>query len=183
MGLSDDEIKAITLEWNRTMGAVQAAILAAKGYTWSLMLGQQNANASPRQLTRATCTEQLRKACDADSDWQKHALLFGLSINSSTTTPAQVRQDVAFFLLARGPYAWAGWGVWGMTWPFNPEPAHGELPPQPHGVPLPPELSGDYGEPTELCRESKPGVFERRWSQAGLVSLDCNSFEASLGSV
>ena len=42
---------------------------------------------------------------------------------------AQLEQDIAFFLLARGKYAYLGWGEWGMTGPFNPEPAHGELPP------------------------------------------------------
>ena len=40
MGLSDDEIREITLGWNATMGAVQRAILDARGYTWSLMHGQ-----------------------------------------------------------------------------------------------------------------------------------------------
>jgi hypothetical protein len=185
MGLSDAEIKEITLGWNRTMGEVQAAILRANGYTWSLMFGQQNANAAPRLLTETNCAEQLRKACNVDSDWQKHTILFGLSVNQTTgSTLAHVRQDVAFFLLARGPYAYAGWGVWGMTWPFQPEPAHGELPPEPHGVPLPPELLVDYGEPDGLCHEvsDADGVFERKYSKAGVVSLNCRAFEASLGS-
>ena len=70
-------------------------------------------------------------------------MLFGLSLNG--TQLKQLEQDLAFFLMARGDYAWAGWGTWGMTWPFNPEPAHGELPPLPHGVPRPDELDVDYG--------------------------------------
>jgi hypothetical protein len=69
-------------------------------------------------------------------------VLFGFTQNGSTLT--QVEQDIAFFQLARGPYAYAGWGTWGMTWPFNPEPAHGGLPPSPGGVPLP------YVQPTKL---------------------------------
>merc|ERR1711974_412699 len=99
------------------------------------------------------------------------------------TAPVQLEQDVAFFLLARGPYAWLGWGVWGMTWPFNPEPAHGELPPLPHGVPRPALLEKDFGEPTGICHETSPGshVFVRKWTRA-TISLDCNTFSAQLGS-
>ena len=63
------------------------------------------------------------------------------------TDLVQFQQDLAFFLLARGPYTWLGWGVWGMTWPFNAEPAHGTLPPLPHGVPRPAALDLDYGRP------------------------------------
>ena len=70
-------------------------------------------------------------------------MLFGLSLNG--TQLLQLEQDLAFFLLARGDYAWAGWGSWGMVWPFNPEPAHGELPPLPHGIPRSTELDLDYG--------------------------------------
>jgi len=179
MGLTDEDIRDLTLGWNLTMEGVQRAVLERHGYTWSLILGQQNANASPRMLTQASCRAALRLACKPDSDWQQHSLLFGLRVNG--TALAQVKPDIAFFLLARGPFAWAGWGVWGMTWPFNAEPAHGELPPLPHGVPRPPELDHDYGEPEGLCEEVADGVFERRWSRAGVISLDCNTFEASLG--
>merc|ERR1712194_419855 len=68
--------------------------------------------------------------------------------------PAQVEQDVAFFQLVRGDYAWLGWGVWGMTWPFTAEPAHGQLPPSPHGAPRPALLSRDFGQPEGLCKET-----------------------------
>ena len=69
-----------------------------------------------------------------------------------------------------------------MTWPFNAEPAHGALPPLPRGVPRPAELEADYGAPTEgVCREARAGVFERTWSRAGTVALDCNAFAATLG--
>jgi hypothetical protein len=61
MGLSDDDIEEITLAWNVTMGAVQRKILAEKGYTWSLIPGQANANASPHMLTKQSCASI---ACD-----------------------------------------------------------------------------------------------------------------------
>ena len=177
MGLSDEAVRDLTIGWNATMEAVQRGIVAAGGYTWSLMLGQENANAAPRMLKHDTCAAQLRAACVAGSDWQRHSILFGLTTNGSKLV--QVKQDVAFFLLARGAFAWLGWGAWGMTWPFNPEPAHGESPPLPHGVPRPTEIDTDYGAPLEdVCRETSSGVFERRWSRA-TITLDCNAFAAA----
>ena len=37
IGLSDEDIRAITLGWNDTMGKVQQKILDMHGYTWSLI--------------------------------------------------------------------------------------------------------------------------------------------------
>ena len=180
MGLSDADVREITLGWEATMAAVQNAILEHNGYTWSLMAGQANANAMPHLVSpeARACTATLRSACSAESAMQTTANLFGVAVVNATRTP-RLKQDLAFFLLARGPFAWLGWGVWGMTWPFNPEPAHGELPPLPHGVPLPPELQRDYGEPLDFCHEVRPGVFARTWSKAS-VELDCNAFAAQI---
>ena len=50
-GLSDEDIRDITLAWNDTMGKVQEAILKYGGYTWSLMANQGNANASPMMIS------------------------------------------------------------------------------------------------------------------------------------
>lgn len=184
MGLSDEDVRDITLAWNETMGAVQQSILDAGGYTWSLMAGQQNANAMPRLLKRSTCALQLRAACAggaSEQDWQSNAHLVGLTVSNGTQL-TQLEEDVAFFLLVRGPFAWLGFGQWGMTWPFNAEPAHGELPPLPHGVPRPPLIDRDFGEPIdELCKETRDGVFQRLWSRGGIVELDCNTFKASFG--
>lgn len=177
MGLTDEDVRDLTEAWSESMGLVQQAILNASGYTWSLMYGQNNANAMPQRLNAGTCRTQLLDACRKDSVWQQHAMLVGVTVNGTNIT--QLEQDLAYFLLARGDYAWLGWGVWGMTWPFNPEPAHGELPPLPHGVPRPSAFDVDYGSPEEVCRETITGVFVRQWSKAN-VTLDCNKFEASI---
>ena len=71
MGLTDQEIKDITLGWFETMEAVGSAILAADGYTWSLMPGQTMANASPQKVSKATCAAALTAACKSDSSWQQ----------------------------------------------------------------------------------------------------------------
>ena len=57
-----------------------------------------------RLLPTATCAADLREACKAGSSWQQHATLFGFSNAGSELT--QLSQDLAFFLLARGPFAW-----------------------------------------------------------------------------
>ncbi len=51
MGLSDEDVADITRGWLAGMTAAQAAILAAGGYTWSLIPGQSNANAEPLIVT------------------------------------------------------------------------------------------------------------------------------------
>jgi hypothetical protein len=60
MGLSDEDVRDLTLAWNETMGAVQESILAKGAYTWSLMFGQGNANAAPQTVDKVTCVEKLR---------------------------------------------------------------------------------------------------------------------------
>ena len=180
MGLSDEDIRQITIEWNKTMGEVQRVLLENEAYTWSLIPGQENANAAPFLLSSnaSNCTAALREACDPDSVWQHFPVLFGFSVNGTVLT--QLQQDLAFFLLARGPYAFAGWGTWGMIWPFSPEPRHGQLPPMPDGVPLPEEFRHDYGVPKEnCCSETSPGVFSRKWSRVS-VELDCNAFRSKI---
>jgi hypothetical protein len=114
----------------------------------------------------------------ATSRWSKFATFFGLTVLNDNTL-IQLEQDIAFFLLARGPFAWLGWGRWGIGWPFNPEPAHGTLPAQPHGVPLPAILQTEVGEPSGLCVEKSEGVFEREYSKVS-VRLDCGKFEAEI---
>lgn len=177
MGLSDVDIEDITIAWNQTMTAVENSILERNDYTWWLMAGQANANAMPTLLRRETCASQLREACQPGAIWQLEPRLVGLSVNGTQLT--QLEQDVAFFLLVRGPYAWLGWGVWGMTWPFNPEPAHGTLPPLRGGVPRPALLNRDFGEPRDNCTEMAPGVFHRTWTRASVV-LNCATFQATL---
>eukprot|EP00536_Pseudo-nitzschia_multiseries_P005913 jgi/Psemu1/303727/fgenesh1_kg.120_\ len=185
------------------MSLVEQALLDHDAYTWWLMDGQANANAWPylfsldeqkssgsetrNQLPKSRsdhCVEILLDACREDSPWQIRPRLFGFSVVNSTQL-LQFDLDWAFFLLVRGPYSWAGWGVWGMTWPFNAEPEHGGMPPLPHGVPLPKELtpegSKDYGAPLGVCYESSSssGIFRRKWSNGWMVEIDCNSREES----
>ena len=99
-----------------------------------------------------------------------------------------MQQDIAFYFLARGDYAYIGYNVWGMGWPFNPEPPHGTVPAKAHGVPVPevltdpssvwnnlgtPEFDTETGE-VALCKETSANsnIFTREYTQATLT-LDC----------
>lgn len=159
------------------MGAAQRYMIQHGAYTWSLIAGQANANAMPTMTSNTTALEMLKGACSSDSGYQKEPHLFGLRVKDNK--PSQLIQDVAFFLLARGDYAWLGWGQWGMTWPFNPEPAHGTVPPLPHGYPRPAELDVDYGSPLGLCSETSHGIFSREFTHAS-VQLNTLTFEATI---
>ena len=82
-------------------------------------------------------------------------------------------QDLATFLLTRGPYAWLGYGWQGCTeGPVHD--AYGEW-----GA----EMDEDYGEPVDVtCKETVPGVsgvFERKWSNANVV-LDCKAWTGTI---
>ncbi|GMH76557.1 hypothetical protein TrST_g10080 [Triparma strigata] len=183
MGLSDEDIRDLYYAWDANMQAIQQAIVDNGAYTWSLMAGQGNANAMPDLLTKNNCATKLRAACSSTSEWQTESKLFGLTVEDNE--PSQLEEDVAFFLLARGDYAWLGWGTWGMTWPFNPSPAHGELPPLPNGVPRPEMIDRDFGKPVDtdgFCQEDQDGVFTREWT-SGTVELDCNNFVGSVPTV
>ena len=183
MGLSDQDIADLTIQWNITMGNVQRAILNYSAYTWSLFPGQNNANAWPTFLNSNAkeCMVACRRACQADSIWQHYPILFGFTIANSTVL-SQLEQDLSYFLLVRGPYAYAGWGIWGMTWPFQADPSnHGALPPTADDVPLPVVFDIDYGTPQEVCYETEvnSGIFRRRWSKA-IVELNCNTFDGTI---
>ena len=77
-------------------------------------------------------------------------------------------QDIAAFLLARGPSALIGYGWWQCATMPNP-------------FERPALLDADFGEPQGYCAETAPGsgVFSREWTRA-TVSLDCGAaFEAT----
>ena len=178
MGLSDGDIADLTMGWLATMTAVQRALLDAGAYTWSLMRGGENADASPRIVgpDAPSCLAELRAACAADSPWATQPLLFGLHAGNATVPLPQLEQDIAAFLLMRGPWAWAGYGVWGMSWPAGTS----FISPNGTSAPVPLQFAVDYGYPSGPCEETTTaGVFKRTLSKAS-VTLDCNAWSANI---
>ena len=79
--------------------------------------------------------------------------------------------DLAFFLLARGDFAWLGydWMGCGCGWD---DPPDGDM--DCAGYPRPESFDVDYGEPLGLCEQTADHVFTREWTKA-TVSYDCNT--------
>merc|ERR1712232_1120269 len=78
---------------------------------------------------------------------------------------SEFEQDLANFLLTRGEYAWLGHAWKGCS----------------HRYPFPAALNLDYGEPTEICRETSEGsgVFVREWTKAS-IEMDCNTYAPTI---
>eukprot|EP01061_Rhynchopus_euleeides_P026720 TRINITY_DN43531_c0_g1_i1.p1 TRINITY_DN43531_c0_g1~~TRINITY_DN43531_c0_g1_i1.p1 ORF type:complete len:453 (+),score=152.80 TRINITY_DN43531_c0_g1_i1:179-1360(+) len=172
MGLSDNDVRDITEAFYVTMTAAQEAILKAKAYTWSLFPGQQNANAMPELNSKAKCAANMRSWCGSHP-WEELPLMFGLNMGTNHTLPS-LEADLATFLLIRGPYAYLGAGIWGMSWP-----AGVEWDTKRPTVKRPEALDVDYGSPVGLCRETSPSVFERDFTKTH-VKLDCSTYTGTL---
>jgi len=143
----------------------------ACGLTKSEGYPHADANAStplkPQTVTQARqqCAAWLRVACSSGSVIPRIPFLLSFTRNdnhSQFPLPSPT-QDIATFLLVRGPYAWLGYGWLGCIDTYE----------------RPPELGLDVGEPTGQCEEASPGVFTRKWSKA-TVAMDCNTWEGSI---
>jgi hypothetical protein len=171
MGLSDQDIADITNGWLETMTYAQQQILASNGFTWSLIDGQSNANASPLMISKGSgCTNTIRNACSSGA-FQNMPFLFGLSSGNQTDPLPYATQELTAFQLMRGPFAFWGYGQWGMTWPTTGS-SH---------LPFPDFIHNDFGVPTGTCTETVPGqseVFVRTFSKS-TVSLNCQTYEVT----
>ena len=182
MGLGAADVAAITAGWSATADAAKKAVLANKGFTWgasSLFVGtgarvaQADTVYAPHTV-KDTCMNDLRTHCVPrnESNWASGAFIFELTrktFHDPFPLPYVV-QDVASFLLTRGPFAWLGHNWMGCL--------------SDEATPFlrPVELDVDYGVPVdEHCAETAAGsgIFVREWSKVH-VEMDCNSFVATL---
>merc|ERR1711907_722778 len=81
---------------------------------------------------------------------------------SRTPSPTQ---DIANFLLIRGPYAFLGHGWLGCSREYE----------------VPEQINWDYGTPLGLCKETAhhSGVFVREWTKA-TIQMDCNTWTPNI---
>jgi hypothetical protein len=165
--VSNATIDVVTRAWLQLVTRAQQRILDANKFTWSLMVGQNNANAMPLVLTTpSNCTDLMRESCHANSPYIDAPLLMGVQPGNATS----IGMNVAAFLLARGPHACIGYGQWGLVWPNDASSA-----------PLPPELfEWEYGLPRRAhCHSVGNNIWARRYD-AGLVSVNCDTFQVTL---
>ena len=117
----------------------------------------------------------LRDACKPNASITSGAMMFGFTqVSESPHKPflpdgqlPAFLQDLATFMLVRGPFAWLGYGWLGCGDDPRGSCSHGRYV-------RPAELDADFGEPVGHCQETKPGsgVFRREWTKAR-VQMDC----------
>ena len=148
----------ITDNWCSVRHRAFQAILAAGGWFWQMFSLFSTPPAS-------TCSETLRVLCQSGAASSYYNATTMHALTGDHATLPNLAQDLAIFLLLRGPYAFLGfgWSGCGVTYTF------------------PEEMRLDYGVPVGLCVETEPGsaVFTREWTKAS-VKMDCNSYVGSV---
>ena len=119
-GLDQDESgwATITAAYQRNMDVLRNATLEAGKFAWQLMWtgGDVNGVGStiPHPIIRqGYCANELRAMCTKDAPPQTRAMMYALNAHRPNVMP-DVKQDLANFLLIRGPYAWLGHGWKGL---------------------------------------------------------------------
>merc|ERR1711920_212189 len=118
MGLTKSDLVQLTNDYEKNMGALRNATLDAGKFAWQMLwTGGPPDNIGGTGLSplvkRKTCVADLRSLCKADSPAQTRAMAYGLQGNPEKLT--DLVQDLANFLLVRGPYAWLGHGWHGCS--------------------------------------------------------------------
>ena len=160
-GLTQAQTTAITAGWRATMLQLQQRLLAAQKFSWAYFA--EVAGGAP--TNRKVCAAFFNSSGPSGSaPLYDRALMMG--IRAVNRTQASVVNDVAAFLLVRGPYAWLGnpWQGCSVEGP----------------TPLPPEALADYGVPLGNITASADGSsFSREWSRA-TVRFDCTALQGSI---
>jgi hypothetical protein len=167
LGLSTAHWAQITDAYHSNMDVLRNATLTAGKFAWQLMwTGGADTGVGgtvPRPIvSQKDCASQLRTLCSADSPSQTRAMMYALGTEKviGPPKPTQLHQDLANFLLIRGPYAWLGHGWEGCS----------RVIPLSHTLPLSHSLSLTPSLPltlrTTLSRTNSPLTTERRWASA-----------------
>ena len=113
MGMTPADVKAMIAAWEANVQAYRDALVAGGLFEWGLLYGgQQTAPGQNQTCGQCTCASFLEAQCAANAteSAQTGTLFYGFS-RSAHTTPWPLPtpdQDLAMFLLARGPYAFFG---------------------------------------------------------------------------
>ena len=168
-GLTPADVADMVAAGSANRDGMAAAVVNGSGFAWQYFMdgGGQTAPGRDQTNPRANCTGWLRANCGPNAPFlnASNAVFFGISrVTHHQPFPSpSFMQDLATFLITRGPFAWFGHGWIGCD----------------HVYPYDPALAVDYGEPTGVCTETSQGVFEREWSKAS-VKMDCPNWEGTI---
>ena len=171
LGFTQADLDAQVAAFTWASSLVYSETLKRSKFIWDQFLNHDpyaplNGDCPQPWVRQATCASDLRTLCNASSEVQHRALLYGFSPGSCTgTNPAALSdmvQDVANFLLVRGPYAYLGNGWLGCSREY-------EYPAQ--------QFNADYGDPLGVCSETAAGsgIFVRDFTKS-TVQMDCSTW-------
>ena len=109
-GLQGAKWQQITDAYNANMEALRVKVLAAGKFAWQLMWTggseAQKASTCPHAIvSKASCASDLRALCNATAPPQTRAMMYALeTVNRDPSKLAALQQDLANFLLVRGPF-------------------------------------------------------------------------------
>jgi len=146
----------MTREHATTMNLVTDAVIAAGGFTWQAFA----------QTSLPSAADGVA-ACDA---WfasapalQRCAYMHEVFNATQRPLPA-VYEDLAAFLIARGPYAWLGYGWVGCITDYE----------------FPDAWTYDYGTPlTSYFNSTAPSVYSREYTKA-TATFDCTAWKGTV---
>jgi len=170
MGLDGTDVAQITAAWHQNFVTAKAVAVAAGGFEWHLLAGYE----APLKGDAGQCKAFFVEACLPHSTPYDSALAVYFTPDPEKPGRApRWKEDLATFLLIRGPFAWIGHGFSTCSLGDESVGGAGEL------YERPPALDVEYGAPLGLCSEMQPGVFTRKWSKA-TVTFDCATTTGSI---
>jgi hypothetical protein len=169
MGLTQADTTAIKAEWSQTIAELRSALVAAGGFNWQMFSQSTDA-----PVDATACRAYFSHQCQpGGGPRSKEPWVYQFTDPKAGRHLPNVTQDVATFLLARGAYAWIGYGWIGCTSASKDSLEYFR----------PPALDVDYGVPVDDgCKAGMgqhAGVFTREWSKA-TVRYDCNTMKAAI---
>ena len=176
MGLTPAQQYSISKSYQANMAVIYAEILQRGMFSWQQLWNGQGSPdekngccTSPLVRKGDTCAPSLRKLCSASSPAQTRFMKYAFTPGGCGGDPGNLTdpvQDIANFLLVRGPYALLGHGWLGCSRDYQ----------------VPEEINRDYGVPIDtVCKETgtNTGVFTREWTKAS-IQMDCNSWTPTI---
>lgn len=112
----------ITDAYHANMDALRAATLRSGKFAWQLMwtggdVGGLGSTGPHPIVDKQSCTQDLRQLCRETAPPQTRAMMYALNTGPSRdpSNLPELKQDLANFLLVRGPFAWLGHGWMGCS--------------------------------------------------------------------
>ena len=155
MGLTQADTTAISAAYGETLGLVARTVVAAGGFFWQ---GLTETSLPAPSAGVAACAAWFSRADELRGCAYMHEVY-----NATQRPLPAVSEDLAAFLIMRGPYAWLGYGWVGCITDYE----------------FPDAWNADYGLPLGNPTSPAPGVFTREWSKA-TATFDCNAWKGTV---